>query len=108
MLIDFHTHTFPNELAEKVLPKIAGDASIRYYTEATNSSLLESMDRAHVDMSVILPVVTKPSQCETINRTAKEVNDRYFPRLLSFGGIHPDNENYREILKGLQNNGVKV
>lgn len=107
MLIDFHTHTFPNELAKKVLPQIAGDASIRYYTEATNSSLLESMDRAHVDMSVILPVVTKPSQYETINRTAKEVNDRYFPRLLSFGGIHPDNEDYRKILKCLQKDGIK-
>ena len=107
MLIDFHTHTFPDELAKKVLPKIAGDASIRYYTEATNSSLLESMDRAHVNMSVILPVVTKPSQWETINRTANEVNERYFPRLLSFGGIHPDNENYREILKCLKNNGIK-
>ena len=107
MLIDFHTHTFPDGLAKKVLPKIAGDASIRYYTEATNSSLLESMDRAHVDMSVILPVVTKPSQCETINKTAIEINDRYFPRLLSFGGIHPDNENYREILKSIKESGIK-
>ena len=107
MLIDFHTHTFPDGLAKKVLPKIAGDASIRYYTEATNSSLPESMDRAHVDMSVILPVVTKPSQCETINKTAIEINDRYFPRLLSFGGIHPDNENYREILKSIKESGIK-
>ena len=107
MLIDFHTHTFPDELANKVILKIAGDASIRHYTEGTNSSLLESMDRAAVDMSVILPVVTKPSQCETINRVAKDVNDRYFPRLLSFGGIHPDNENYRIILKDLAESGIK-
>ncbi|MCR5324127.1 MAG: amidohydrolase [Lachnospiraceae bacterium] len=107
MLIDFHTHTFPDELAKKVIPKIAGDASIRYYTEATDSSLIESMDRAHVDMSVILPVVTKPSQCETINKAAIDVNDRYFPRLLSFGGIHPDNENYREILKDMVKSGIK-
>ena len=107
MLIDFHTHTFPDELANKVILKIAGDASIRHYTEGTNSSLLESMDRAAVDMSVILPVVTKPSQCETINRVAKDVNDRYFPRLLSFGGIHPDNTDYREILKDLAESGIK-
>ena len=107
MLIDFHTHTFPDELANKVVYKIADDASIRYYTEATNTSLLESMDRAHVDMSVILPVVTKPSQYETINKVAKDVNDRYFPRLLSFGGIHPDNEDYREILKDLAESGIK-
>lgn len=107
MLIDFHTHTFPDELANKVILKIAGDASIRHYTEGTNSSLLESMDRAAVDMSVILPVVTKPSQCETINRVAKDVNDRYFPRLLSFGGIHPDNTDYKEILKALAESGIK-
>ena len=107
MLIDFHTHTFPDELANKVILKIAGDASIRHYTEGTNSSILESMDRAHVDMSVILPVVTKPSQCETINKVAKDVNDRYFPRLLSFGGIHPDNEDYRKILKDLAESGIK-
>lgn len=107
MLIDFHTHTFPDELANKVILKIAGDASIRHYTEGTNSSLLESMDRAAVDMSVILPVVTKPSQCETINRVAKDVNDRYFPRLLSFGGIHPDNTDYKDILKDLAESGIK-
>ncbi len=107
MLIDFHTHSFPDRLANKVIPKIADDASIRYYTEGTNSSLLESMDRAHVDMSIILPVVTKPSQCETINNTAKDINNRYFPRLLSFGGIHPDNENYRKILDGLVKSGIK-
>ena len=107
MLIDFHTHTFPDELANKVILKIAGDASIRHYTEGTNSSILESMDRAHVDMSIILPVVTKPSQCETINKVAKDVNDRYFPRLLSFGGIHPDNEDYRKILKDLAESGIK-
>ncbi|MCR5684114.1 MAG: amidohydrolase family protein [Lachnospiraceae bacterium] len=107
MLIDFHTHTFPDELARKVIPKIAGDASIRYYTGATNSSLIESMNRAHVDLSVILPVVTKPSQCETINKAAIDINDRYFPQLMSFGGIHPDNENYREILKEMVKSGIK-
>ena len=31
MLIDFHTHTFPDELANKVIPKIAGDASPSLY-----------------------------------------------------------------------------
>ena len=107
MLIDFHTHTFPDKLADKAVLKIADDASSRHYTEGTNSSLLRSMDRAHVDMSVILPVVTNPSQCKTINKVAKDVTDRYFPRLLSFGGIHPDNEDYREILKDLAESGIK-
>ena len=107
MLIDFHTHAFPDELAGKVIPMIADKAAIRYYTEATNTSLLKSMEIAGIDMSVVLPVVTKPSQHITINETAKYINEKYFPRLLSFGGIHPDNENYREILKGLIRGGIK-
>ena len=107
MLIDFHTHAFPDELAGKVIPMIADKAAIRYYTEATNTSLLKSMEIAGIDMSVVLPVVTKPSQHITINETAKYINEKYFPRLLSFGGIHPDNENYREILKGLIRDGIK-
>lgn len=107
MLIDFHTHIFPDELAGKVVSKIAENASIRYYTKATKASLLDSMERAKVNMSVVLPVVTKPSQCETVNRTALEINEKYYPRLLSFGGIHPDNENYREILKNLVKSGIK-
>lgn len=107
MLIDFHTHTFPDALAEKVISKLAGDAAIRYYTEATNSSLLESMERSGVDMSVVLPVVTKPSQYATINETAKTVNEKMSPRLLSFGGVHPLNDNYREILKDLADSGIK-
>ena len=107
MLIDFHTHAFPDELAGKVIPMIADKAAIRYYTEATNTSLLKSMEIAGIDMSVVLPVVTKPSQHITINETAKYINEKYFPKLMSFGGIHPDNENYREILKGLIRDGIK-
>ena len=107
MLIDFHAHAFPDELAGKVIPMIADKAAIRYYTEATNTSLLKSMEIAGIDMSVVLPVVTKPSQHITINETAKYINEKYFPKLLSFGGIHPDNENYRVILKGLIRDGIK-
>ncbi|MBO4922402.1 MAG: amidohydrolase family protein [Lachnospiraceae bacterium] len=107
MLIDFHTHTFPKDIAEKVMSKLAAHAAIRYYTKATNESLLESMDRAGVDISVVLPVVTKPSQYMTINKTAIWINETFSNRLISFGGIHPDNENYREILKGLVKSGIK-
>lgn len=107
MLIDFHTHTFPDELAGKVIPKLADQAAIKYYTEATISSLLKSMDRANIDTSIILPIVTKPSQHVTINESVKRINETFFPRLISFGSVHPDNENYREILKDLAGAGVK-
>ena len=50
MLIDFHTHTFPDELAGKVIPMIAEKASIRYYTKATNASLLSSMLPSRLSM----------------------------------------------------------
>ena len=108
MIIDIHTHTFPEAIAEKTLAKLAALADSKPYVSGTNDGLSESMSRYHVDRSVILPVVTSPKQCETINRVACEVNEKSEETgLYSFGGIHPDCENYREILKGLAANGIR-
>jgi len=108
MIIDFHTHTFPDGLAKRAIHKLSESADIMNYTDGTVAGLSESMRRAGIDMSVILPVATRPSQTESINSAAILVNKTTETTgLVSFGGIHPDNENYREIIHGLAENGVK-
>ena len=60
-----------------------------------------------IDLSVIVPVATKPSQFESVNRFAKEINDAYKGKtLLSFGGIHPDSENYKKELDTIKELGI--
>lgn len=105
MLIDFHTHIFPEKIAAKTLELLAGRSSSRPFTDGMRGGLLSSMKEAGVDISVVLPVVTKPSQFDSINAFAAEVNKT--PGLISFGGIHPDCENPEEKLDFLAGAGFR-
>lgn len=107
MIIDFHTHTFPEQIAARAIEKLSHSAHIKSYSDGTLAGLKRSMRAAAVDCAVLLPVVTKPSQQEDINRVAIErTAESRETGILSFGGIHPDNENYREILKNMAEHGV--
>ena len=108
MIIDFHTHTFPDKLAGRAVSSLAESASISNYLDGTTEDLRHSMKNAGIDYSVLLPVVTKPEQQSSINEIAMELNSHSRDTgLISFGGIHPDNEDYRRILLNLAQNGVK-
>jgi len=106
MVVDFHTHIFPDAIAPKTIAALEKASGIKAATNGTLEGLLQSMERTGVDMSVILPVVTKPSQFESINLFAKSVNEQYARKLLSFGGIHPDCENYKEKLRYIKELGL--
>ena len=107
MIIDFHTHTFPEQIAERAINKLSHSAHIKSYSDGTLAGLKRSMRAADVDLAVLLPVVTRPSQQEDINRTAIERTQNFRETgILSFGGIHPDNENYREILANMAAHGI--
>ncbi len=90
MIIDTHTHAFPDALAAKTIPMLAAKAGISPHTDGTAAGLTAAMRDAGVDIAVVLPVVTKPSQFASVNAFAAELNKR--DSLISFGGIHPDDE----------------
>ena len=107
MIIDFHTHTFPEQIAERAIEKLSHSGHIKNYSDGTLPGLKRAMRTADVDYAVLLPVVTRPSQQEDINRAAIErIQEFQETGILSFGGIHPDNENYREILKSFAEHGI--
>ena len=105
MIIDFHTHTFPDELAKKTIPYLEGKAGFVAKTDGTVSGLEKSMIDAGVDLSVLLPVITNPKQTIKINNCAIENNK--LDKFISFGGIHPDFEDYKNELDRLKSNGIK-
>ena len=90
MIIDFHTHTFPDKIAAKTIEKLSSVSNITPFADGTVKGLSEIMEKSQVDLSVILPVATKPEQFKTINETAQMINQEYAGRLRSVGGIHPD------------------
>lgn len=108
MIIDFHVHTFPEKIAPRALNKLSQSADMKYYLDGTLQDLQGSMQSAGVDRSILLPVATSPSQYESINRTVLVINERQEETgIFSFGAIHPDNENYRSIIKELSEHGVR-
>ena len=106
MMIDFHTHIFPDKIAARSIEALSKVSGVKAATDGTLKGLLASMDRSGVDLSVIMPVVTKPTQFESVNTFAAKVNEEYAGRLLSFGGIHPDSEDYKGELNRIKELGL--
>ena len=104
MIIDFHTHTFPDEIAERTIHKLEAAAGIHARVNGTLAGLKTSMKQAGVDYSVILPVVTKPSQFDTINQCAAAMNGS--DQIISFGGIHPNNTDIPDKLAYIRQLGL--
>ena len=109
MIIDFHTHVFPDKIAAGAIEGMSKETGILNYLYGTRDELVASMGRAGVDISVLLPVVTKPKQFKTVNDYAEGIAHTYDngSRLIAFGGVHPDSPNLREEIKELRSRGFK-
>ncbi|MCI6870348.1 MAG: amidohydrolase family protein [Selenomonadales bacterium] len=108
MIIDFHTHSFPEEIAARAIAKLSGPSHMDPYTDGTRSGLLQSMKEGGIGLSVLMPVATSPRQTTSINRIAIETNEQSDKTgLASFGAVHPDNADYRIQLRTLAENGIK-
>ena len=108
MVIDFHTHTFPDAIAASTLKKLSGVSHSAPFTDGTGAGLAASMGEAGVDLSIVLPVATSPRQVRHINEAAALANRRAGETgLFSFGCIHPDCEHWREELDHIAALGLK-
>lgn len=102
---DFHTHAFPDKIADRTIAALAATCGQTPTHNGRAESLRDAALAGGVNRSLVLPVVTKPSQFESINRFAAEI-DR-MPGLRSFGGIHPDCENPEEKLAFIRSLGLR-
>ncbi|MCL5105130.1 MAG: amidohydrolase family protein [Armatimonadetes bacterium] len=87
LVVDFHVHAFPDHVAPSALDSLFTAYGIRPVTDGTISGLLGLMEREGVSYAVVMPVATKPAQVKSINNWAASHTD---PRIICFGGIHPD------------------
>ncbi|MBE5802656.1 MAG: hypothetical protein E7319_10285 [Clostridiales bacterium] len=108
MLIDFHTHLFPDAVAPKALASLKAGVlrqeglEAQAYTDGTRSGLERSMEENGVDLSVVLPIATKPSQTPSINRFAGTVQSE---QMLSFYSLHPAQEDWEAVLEDIVRQG---
>lgn len=104
MIIDFHTHAFPDTLAVNAVPALEKIGGIKAAGDGTIRSLVESMEKAGIDKSVVCPVATKKEQVRGINDWIMSVDDN---RIIPFGSLFPDMADVDDEVKRLVDNGVK-
>ena len=111
MILDFHTHIFPENIAHRAVYGLEFTGRVVAYTDGTLEELRLSMKEAGVTHSVVLPIVTKPGQFRHINEFARSITheepDEEGLSVISFGGIHPDSADYKGELKTIRDMGLK-
>ena len=95
MIIDIHTHIFPEALAAKTLPWIKSFTGIQYRVDGTGEDLSRSMKRNGIDLSVTMPIVTRPGTMRKINDYAAEQARKW--GFKSFGSVHPGEKGTAQV-----------
>lgn len=101
MIVHFHTHCYPRELAQKVATNTVPPQKLPI---PTPENLLLQMQAASINLSICLPVATRPDTVRDVNVFAQSVQN---DRLLSFAAIHPDSPDTLELLDEMKARGVK-
>ncbi len=106
MIIDFHTHVFPDKIARKTIDFLAQKSNNVPDFDGTVEGLKTQMETAGVTLAVSLPVVTNPTQFDSILSFAEHVNQTE-ENIISFAGIHPLCDNLEEKLELVKNANIK-
>ena len=86
MIIDIHTHAFPDALAARAVPHLEEEGNVTAHLDGTVTSLVASMDATGIDVSVVASIATKPAQFDSIIQWSKAIaGERIFP----FPSVHP-------------------
>lgn len=105
MIIDFHTHAFPDKIAQKAIQSVAhAGGNMQPFHEGTIASLKNKMAAYGVDKAVVLNIATNTRQEASVNRFAIQAND---DTIISFGSVHPKSEHAFEALDALKAAGIK-
>ncbi len=106
MLIDFHTHCFPDAIAPKAIEKLAFvSGGFIPYTDGTAASLGRLMEQEGVDLSVVLSIATNAHQQQNVNDFAAAINNN--KSIVAFGSVFPRSEDVFEQLEKIKERGLK-
>lgn len=126
LIIDFHTHIFPDKIAEKAIksleentlrkqglmieagaPEDLPQAAERFLAviPATLDGIKTSMKQNGIDASVVLPIATTLTQSKSINEFAAKINNK--DGIYSFGSLHPFQNDWESVLYDIKEKGLR-
>lgn len=110
MLIDFHTHAFPEKIASTTIEKLSDvSGGLTPYTDGSVPGLKASMQKNGISASVVLNIATNARQQSKVNDFAASINNGR--DIFSFGSVFPFSEDAfieLERIKDLGLKGVKL
>ncbi|MDD5255877.1 MAG: amidohydrolase family protein, partial [Candidatus Omnitrophica bacterium] len=107
MIIDMHTHAWPEKVSASARQNLEGLFKVKLVGEPTLATLREFMDKNGISVSAVAAVATKPEQVPSINNWLMEVRSE---RIKVFCALHPDYPLWQEELERLRGkiDGIKV
>lgn len=107
MIIDFHTHAWPEKVAHSARENLESLFKVRMVDEPTVPTLLRFMDKNAIETSVICAVATKPEHVPSINTWLFGVRT---PRLRVFAAMHPAYPKWKDELLRIKSgaDGIKL
>ncbi len=106
MIIDFHTHIFPDPIASQAIPALEaqGKGNVKAALNGTANDLLRSMQQNNISKSVICSIATSPKQFQPILDWSKKIaTDQIIP----LPSVHPSSTTVLTELKTIKDNGFK-
>ena len=110
MIIDFHSHCFPDALAPRAMESLlkttaCEEVSVTPHTDGTASDAKRLLKSAGISHAVICNIATNARQEHNVNSFAislKESSDFFFP----LGSLHPDSTEKESELDRLASAGI--
>lgn len=107
MLIDCHTHAFPDTLAQRAVSRLSyTSGGMVPHTDGTVSDLKRQMKEQGVDCSVVMNIATNAHQMHAVNDFAASVAAQNTD-IIPFGSVHPEAPDAIEELDRIASMGIK-
>ena len=110
MIIDFHTHSFPDSLAPRAMESLkktfSGGGFVKVQTDGTAKDAKRVLQQNGIDRAVVCNIATNAHQESKVNDFAIELA-KTEPFFAPLGSIHPDSEQMESELARLAEAGIK-
>ena len=113
MIIDFHTHNFPDSIAQRAIETMVEKLRHEFvpFGDGTLACQLAAAKADGIDRCVMCPIATKPSQADVILRTALEIRDGEKGEeaarvIIPLASVHPFDPDFKLRLKAIADAGI--
>ncbi len=106
MIIDFHSHAFPERIAQKALAELSHrSGGMIPFSNGTVESLVSYAKKSGVDYCVVLNIATNANQQKNVNDFA--ISQLSMEGVIPFGSVFPDAPDALDELERIADAGIK-